>query len=308
MNNTLAIIINPKSGKKHYLRQRYYLFALLEKRGEPYTYRVTRYAGHATEIARAMAEQGYRRFLILGGDGTISETINGLMSAKIVDKESIRFGIMPRGTGNDYGRYWGITRHYKQALERFFNGTPKPIDVGCLTYYRNDDVHKRYFVNSVGFGIDARTCAVAQTLKYYLGSHSLLYALSLVCAVWSHKSQPIALTADGDKLFEEPLFTMNIGVGPYSGGGIRQNPQADPTDGIFHAMFLRPPTFKQIMHAIPHLFNGRLTDLPFVHTYTSHSVDIASQDYLLFEADGILIDACGPYRVECMHHALQIVC
>lgn len=322
----LAIIINPKSGKRAYLRQRYYLFHLLEERGEEYIYRVTRYAGHATELAREMAEQGQRRFLILGGDGTISESIQGLMTARIADREQIQFGIMPRGTGNDYGRYWNLTKDYRDSLTRFFQGTARPIDIGCVTYYRNGEPMHKYFVNSVGYGIDAKTCAWTHTLKYYLGSHRLLYAVALLAAVWSHKPQNLELTIHDqgrEEVCHMPVFTMNIGNGPYSGGGIRQTPLADPTDGIFHAMIARKPTFSDILHAIPVLFNGGLANLSFIRQLTADHIrieapekvritaqgnEIEVQGHILFEADGLLTDACAPIEVTCLHHALQIIC
>ena len=254
----IGIIINTKSGKKAYLRQRYYLFGLLRERGEEYKYRITRYAGHATELARELAEKdGIRKFLILGGDGTISETINGLMAAKIPDRENIQFGIMPRGTGNDYGRYWNLTTNHRQSLDRFFNGTPHPVDVGCVEYVRNGLTRHHYFANSIGFGIDARTCGYTSVLKYYVGSHSINYFFSLLMALTHHNSKLTSLqTVEGFSL-TEPLFTMNIGNGPYSGGGIRQNPDADPQDGIFHAMFATTPTFSQVMKALPHVFDGK---------------------------------------------------
>ena len=315
----LGIIINTKSGKKAYLRQRYYLFNLLRERGEDYVYRITRYAGHATELARELAENnGIRKFLILGGDGTISETINGLMAAKIPDRENLQFGIMPRGTGNDYGRYWNLTKNHRQSLDRFFNGTPHPVDVGCVEYVRNGLTRKHYFANSIGFGIDARTCAYTSVLKYYVGSHSINYFFSLLMALTHHKSKLTTLhTTEGFEL-TAPLFTMNIGNGPYSGGGIRQNPDADPQDGIFHAMFAKTPTFSQVVKAVPHVFDGKLTELPFIHTYQTREVIIDSpemdpqsgqhENYFTFEVDGIIIDACGPLKVTCEKHALNIIC
>lgn len=315
----LGIIINTKSGKKAYLAQRYYLFELLKERGEEYVYRITKYAGHAGELARDMAENmGIRRFLILGGDGTISETINGLMSAKIQDRENLEFGIMPRGTGNDYGRYWKINKNHKQSLARFFNGTPQPVDIGCLTYKRNGEEMKHFFVNSIGFGVDARTCGYTSVLKYYVGSHSINYFFSLLVAVAKHHSRTMMLKTDSGTLIEAPLFTMNIGVGPFSGGGIQQNPDADPRDGIFHAMFASAPSFKQVLKAVPHVFDGKLTQQEFIHTYTAKKVYIDSPvvdeksgqplNHFKMEADGIIVDTTGPLEVECLHHALRIIC
>jgi len=315
----LGIIINTKSGKKAYLRQRYYLFGLLKERGEDYVYRITKYAGHAGELARDLAENmGIRKFLILGGDGTISETINGLMSARVPDPENLQFGIMPRGTGNDYGRFWKLTKNHRQSLARFFDGKPQAVDVGCIEYMRNGQTRKHYFLNSVGFGIDARTCAYTSVLKYYVGSHSINYLFSLLAALTHHRSKMVTMRTDEGLELEKPLFTMNIGNGPYSGGGIRQNPDADPRDGIFHSMFATAPTFGQVLKAIPHVFDGHLTDADFIHTYTAREVTVDSPEtdpksgqrdnHFTIEADGIVIDACGPFRITCLHSALQIIC
>ncbi|MCM1034419.1 MAG: hypothetical protein NC038_02455 [Paludibacter sp.] len=304
----LAVIINPKSGKKAYRQQRLYLFKLLKARHLPFTYKVTKYVGHAIELARELVEKGYDELLVLGGDGTLSEVINGIMSSRVDNKSSIRFGLMPRGTGNDWGRYWGLTNDYKRALDVFFNtGKPQPIDVGCLTYQRNGDLYKHYFVNSVGFGVDARTVARAHVMKYYVGSHRLLYFFALLSAVFTHRSQKVELLTEKGSLLSAPMFTMNIGNGPFSGGGIRQNPDADPCDGIFHAMFVRRPTFRIVCSALPKVFNGGLKDIDFIDFFTARKVILRTQQYMVFEADGILVDACGPYEVEVFPHALQMI-
>ncbi len=304
----LGIIINPKSGKRAYRMQRLYLFKLLKQRHQPFTYKVTKYANHAAELARELVENGYDEILILGGDGTVSEAINGIMSSSVADKSKIRFGIMPRGTGNDWGRFWGLTKKHKQSLDVFFNtGHPQPIDIGRLTVYRNGQPNYHYFINSVGFGIDAVTCYQTQILKYYVGSHRLLYFFALIAAIWSHKSQPVTLTTDKGITIEKPLFTMNIGNGPFSGGGIKQNPDADPRDGIFHAMFATKPTFKDVCEAVTKLFNGRLLECGFITPYTAKHVHIAFNKYMKIEADGIMIDACGPYEIDIIPNALQMI-
>lgn len=304
----LGIIINPKSGKRAFRVQRIYLWKLLRKRHEPFAYRVTKYAGHAVELGRELAERGYDEILVLGGDGTLSEAVNGIMRANIPpeQRQRITIGIMPRGTGNDYARYWGLTKDYKRAFDHFFNGESRPIDVGCITYWRNGIAHRRYFLNSVGFGVDALCCSWAATLKYYIGSHHVNYFFALLAAICVHKSTRIQLVVDGEVLVSDLLFTMNIGNGPYSGGGIRQNPQADPQDGVFHAIFVKKPTARQVFAAIPKLFNGHLTDLEFIHSFTGSTVRLETRKHLLFEADGILENIMGPCEVSCLHHAMNI--
>ena len=306
----LGIIINPKSGKRAFRRQRIYLWKLLRKRREPFVYRVTKYAEHAIELARELVERGCDEILVLGGDGTLSEVINGIMRADIPDEQraQICFGLMPRGTGNDWGRFWGLTKDYKKSLDRFFNGKKQPLDIGCITYWRNGIVHHRYFINSVGFGVDSLTCQWATTLKYYIGSHHVNYFFALLAAICVHKSQKIELIVDGKTIVNDMLFTMNIGNGPFSGGGIKQNPDADPRDGVFHSIFVQTPTFRQVLKAIPRLFDGRLTDLDFVHSFVGKEVEVNTRKHLMFEADGILENIMGPCRITCLHNALSMKC
>ena len=306
----LGIIINPKSGKRAFRRQRIYLWKLLRKRREPFVYRVTKYAEHAIELGRELVERGCDEILVLGGDGTLSEVINGIMRADIPEEQraKISFGIMPRGTGNDWGRFWGLTKDFKKSLNRFFNGEKQPLDVGCVTYWRNGIVHHRYFINSVGFGVDSLTCQWATTLKYYIGSHHVNYFFALLAAVCVHKSQKIELIVDGKTIVNDMLFTMNIGNGPFSGGGIKQNPNADPRDGVFHSIFVQTPTFRQVLKAIPRLFDGRLTNLDFVHSFVGKEVEVNTRKHLMFEADGILENIMGPCRITCLHNALSMKC
>lgn len=303
----LGIIINPKSGKRAFRAQRIYLWKLLRKRHEPFAYRVTKYAGHAIELARELAEKGYDEILVLGGDGTLSEAVNGIMRSSLTAerKAKIQLGLMPRGTGNDWGRYWNLDKNFKESLRRFFEGEGHPIDIGCVTYWRNHIEHRRYFVNSVGFGVDPLCCKKAETLKYYLGSHHVNYLLGLIGAVATHKAQHMILKVDSKEVANDRLFTMNIGNGPFSGGGIRQNPEADPTDGVFHSMFVRKPTLKQIIRALPKLYNGRLTELPFISPVCGSEIEINCRKHILFEADGILENIIGPCKVTCIHHAMQ---
>ena len=88
---------------------------------------------------------------------------------------------------------------------------------------------------------------------------------------------------------------------------MRLNPDADPCDGKLNAIFLTPPTAKQISQAIPKLFNGELQSLPFVHAVEGDELLVHTKQYQAFEADGIVMDIMGPCQVNCMKHALQMI-
>ena len=223
----LGIIINPKSGKKAFRAQRVYLWHLLRRRHMPFAYRVTQYAGHAIELARELVERGYDELLVLGGDGTLSEVVNGIMTADIPAEQraKIQLGLMPRGTGNDWGRYWNLNKRHKESLRRFFEGTPHPIDIGCLTYCRNGVEHHRYFINSIGFGVDPLCCQKAETLKYYIGSHHVNYLFGLIAAIMQHKAKHIVLRVDGKELVNDQLFTMNIANVPIPAAASSKTPK-----------------------------------------------------------------------------------
>lgn len=306
----LGIIINPKSGGTTYVKQMKYLFDVLERHCRKYTYRITCYAKHATELARELVESGCREILVLGGDGTFSEVIDGVMHAQIAEQErrNISFGLIPRGTGNDWARYWKLNSNYKRSLDIYVNsGKKKPIDIGCITLNRNSEQEKHYFVNSIGFGVDAKTVQRADVLKYYVGSHGLNYFFGLLSVVLNHKALPIEITTDTGLKISEQMFTMNIANGPYCGGGIRLNPDANPCDGMFHCMFLGRLTFQVLKSALPNLFNGGLKNVDLIRNFTARKIVLNTNDYLMFEKDGILIDACGPYTVEIIPSALQMI-
>lgn len=306
----LGIIINPKSGKKAFRAQRLYLWKLLKARREPFVYRVTKYENHAIELGRELVEEkNCTEILVLGGDGTISEVINGIMRANLTPEQraNIKFGIMPRGTGNDFARHWGLTKDFKRSLDIFFAGKAKPLDVGCVTYWRNNIEHHRYFINSLGFGFDPLVCRMANQLKYYIGSHHVNYFFALFGALVKYKSLHVRLDVGGDTLVEGKMFVAAVSNGSYVGGGMRLNPQADPSDGLLHAIFLTPPTLKQIAQAVPNLFNGKLKELPFVHSVVADDMLVHTKQHQSFEADGVVMDISGPCKVTCMKHALQMI-
>lgn len=301
-----ALIMNPKSGKKTFNAQKKYVLNNLNNKEINYEYRITEYSGHAVELAREFTRKGYRKFIVLGGDGTISELVNGIFQSGISDYSEIKIAIIPSGTGNDWARFWKLTRDYKKSLNVFFEGKSRYIDIGKVTLADNDTIKKHYFINSIGFGLDAEVVHLTHRLKKILGSFSFLYTIALLLAVFRHKPTKISIKSD-ENTFEKEIFTMNIANGCYSGGGIKQTPEALPYDGIFDVMVAKQPTFKDVMTILPRLFNGTILQHRIISSFKGNRIDLEANEHLQIEADGIIVSGQSPISVEIIPAAIQMI-
>ncbi|MDX9918436.1 MAG: diacylglycerol kinase family lipid kinase [Paludibacter sp.] len=305
-HNRWAIIINPKSGKKKFRKQRKYLFETLKHNGVEFDYRVTRFAGHASKIASAFVEQGYKNIMILGGDGTTSEVINGIFSANIEKTDDLKIALIPRGTGNDWGRFWGLTADYKKSTEIFLKGKTQLIDVGKVEYDMEGKMEAHYFINSIGLGLDAAVVNLTHRLKEIVGSHSFLYSVALLMAVFSYRPHKLKIHSE-EKTLSHGMFTMNIANGCYSGGGLKQNPYALPYDGLLDVMIARTPRFTDIVGALLYLFRGKLLEHPVIESFRTRELLIQCDKNALMEADGIIVHGFSPFRVKILPNAIHMI-
>jgi diacylglycerol kinase (ATP) len=301
-----AIIINPKSGKKKFRQQRKYLFLTLKHSGILFDYRVTKFEGHAIKIAKLFAEKNYQNFLVLGGDGTMSEVINGIFSADIEQTGSIKISLIPRGTGNDWGRFWGLTRDYNHSIDIFLKGNAQSIDIGKVEYELEGEKQTHFFINSIGLGLDAAVVNITHRLKKYLGSHSFLYTVALLGAVFTYRAHRVKIHYT-DMDLEESMFTMSIANGCYTGGGMKQTPNALPYDGLLDVMLAKKPTFFDIIGGLRRLFNGKLLEHPIIESFQTQKLMVQCHKDALMEADGIIVNGSSPFTISIIPNAIQMI-
>ena len=301
-----AIIINPKSGKKRFRQQMKYLFETLKREEIHFEYKVTKFAGHAVKIAKLFAEKGVQNFLVLGGDGTISEVINGIFSADIEHTFNLKIALIPRGTGNDWGRFWGLTSDYNHSVDVFLTGKTQRIDIGKVEYVLEGEHQTRFFINSVGLGLDATVVNITCQLKKYLGSHSFLYTLALLGAVFNYRSHKATIRSV-DRNIDEKMFTMDVANGCFSGGGLKQTPFALPYDGLLDVMVAKKPTVFDIISGLRMLFNGKLLDHPVIESFQTKSLTVQCHKKALIEADGIIVNGASPYVISIIPKAIQMI-
>lgn len=302
-----VVIINLKSGKKNFRIQMNYLYKQLEQAGIVYEHRITEFAGHATLIAHKYRKSGYRNFLVVGGDGTMNEVLNGIFSTdNAPNTERLKIAQIPRGTGNDWARFWNLTTNYKHAIEVFLSNKTQSIDIGKITYTLEGEPKSHYFINSIGFGLDAKVVNYAHKLKRYVGSHSILYLIALLMAVTRFKPKPLKLKSKEHNT-DKTLFTINIANGCYSGGGMKQNPHALPYDGLLDVMLVKRIKFKDIFTALPLLFNGKLLEHPIINSFQSKNIYLDIEDSRYFEADGVISYYASPVEITVLPGVMDMV-
>ena len=300
-----AIIINPRSGKRSFKQQCDYLFSTLKQSGISFESHLTAYAGHAIALARELAEKGCLNFLVVGGDGTLNEAVNGIFGSD-TDKSAYKIAVIPRGTGNDWGRFWGLTRDYKQSINTFLQGNVRHIDIGKIECVSAPNPNTRFFINALGLGLDAKVVAITHRLRKIFGNQSFLYTVSLLMAVFSYRSRNI-IVSSGNEHFEDKVLTMSIGNGCYTGGGLRQTPDAVPYDGLLDVMIAKQPTVWNVFTALRCLFNGSLLKHPIIRSFQTQTMEILCEENILLETDGIIVDGDSPYHVSIIPHAIQMV-
>lgn len=260
-------------------------------------YFFTEKVGHARELAAQILKLGYTRLAVMGGDGTFSEVIDGLMKSG-EDLSKISVGLIPFGTGNDWGRYWKLDRNIDKSIKVLANGEPTPVDVGKIEYKSGETLVTRYFINAYGLGFDAKVLELTNNLQHTFKGASWTYTFALFLTLFKHSSQVMEYEFDGKQKFNGLSYTASMGNGCYTGGGIKQTPEAKPNDGLLDIMVVESLNLMKILKAIPLLFTGRLLEHKSVHLYKAKNIKVRSEQPIISEVDGILQGFTNEIEVE----------
>lgn len=303
---TWALIANKLAGTrstKNFWKKMDEKFA---KVGITVEYFFTERVGHARELAVDVLKKGYTRLAVMGGDGTFSEVIDGLMKSK-ENLSNILVGLIPFGTGNDWGRYWKLDRNIDKSISVLANGVPTAVDVGKINYSVGEKPVTRYFINAYGLGFDAKVLELTNNLQHTFKGASWTYTLALFLTLFKHRSQVMEYEFDGGKTFKGLSYTASMGNGCYTGGGIKQTPEAVPSDGLLDIMVVENLNLVKILKAVKLLFTGRLLEHDSVHLFKSKNVVARSAKPIISEVDGILQEFTNEIKVELLPKQINFI-
>jgi diacylglycerol kinase (ATP) len=238
----------------------------------------------------------------VGGDGTVHEVVNGLLSSSRAD--GVELAILPRGTGKDFVRSLRIPAKIGPAIEVARDGVPRTVDAGRAHYTAWDGSPKdAYFANFAGAGISGAIARRAnRTSKAMGGRLSFMWATVAVFARW--KSAAVTAEIDGRQrtglMFE--VLAMN---GDYAAGGMWVTPDAEPDDERLDVLLIGDVTKADFVRTFPKMYRGKHLSHPKIDLVRGRSVRVDSAIPLPVVLDGEQ-PGTTPARFEIVPRALRV--
>ncbi len=265
----------------------------------------TRGPRDAERIAREGVRAGIQRLIVVGGDGTVSEVVTGLLSAGLGGYAEL--GVVPCGTGGDLLRSYGLPRDIDGALERLVRGKARPVDAGRVDYFDSTGGPARaYFLNVASAGMSGLTTALVNRAPKVLGGR-LSFLIGVVRSILSYASVPVSVRADGALVYEGPLILATAANGQYFGGGMHIAPHAKPDDGLLDLVIIPHVSRAKLLRKLPSLYRGTHLLNPAVKFSRARRIVIDAEPRSVWlEIDGEPLGQL-PATFEVLPGAIQLI-
>lgn len=282
------VVVNPNAGNRKGEKDWPKISSHLDLYGFDFTPVFTKNRSHAISLTMSMIEKGYRRIIVVGGDGTLNEVINGIFLQKACNPGELIVGMIPVGTGNDWGRTYQYPKKYKKAIRVIQRHRTFKQDIGYVTYHDEHGNHDRYFANMSGMGYDALVAQKTNRMKESGRGGSLAYLINIFAGLFQYRYSSFRVDVDGKEVFRGRVLSMNIGICKYNGGGLMQLPEAIPDDGLLDVTIIKATARINIFKHINKLYDGSFVRLKFVNTYRGEKCSVISSPpgSVFLEADG----------------------
>ncbi len=245
----IMLIFNPAADRGRSGQRASDLRAMVEKMGGAH-WAGTEYPAHAVELAEQAGREGYEVVAALGGDGTVHEVVNGLM--RLPEDRRPALGVVPIGSGNDFAYSSGIDMNAQIAIERVFEGTPQPVDIGQVT---DGNGRSEYWDNSLGMLLAAAINIQSRRITRLYGFPMYLTA-TVRSIIENYAPTQLKMILDGESV-ERDLLLITLCNGPREGGGFRTTPDANNQDGVLDYMMVAPISRPMMFRLLPEVMRAK---------------------------------------------------
>ena len=261
---------------------------------------LSEHSGHLGLLAREAAAGGARLLVVVGGDGALNEVANGL--AGLDDAPAV--ALIPRGTGGDFVRTFGIPGDVAAAARIALEGETQAVDLGRVTYRAWDGTETvSLFANVASAGMSGAIAQRANDTSKALGAKmSYLWATVAVFAGWS--AVETRLTVDGEHRSGK-MFDVVVANGRFFGGGMKMCPDAVPDDGLLDVVTIGDVTRRDLLLTMPKIYRGTHLPHPKAEALRGRVVTIETDEPIPVELDGEQ-PGTTPARFEVLPGALRL--
>lgn len=299
-------IVNPNAGKSLAARMWPSISNILKKYKVPFDQVFTTHRYHAVELVICALKSGFRKFISVGGDGTLHEIVNGLYHQNEVPVKDVTIAVIPVGSGNDWARLYGVPSDYEEAVKVLIKGKTFLQDVGKVVYTETGVTNMRYMINVAGIGFDANICYYTNLFKSKGKTGTSAYVKAAFKALIGRKFNKTEIKADGKLFCSAKVFSTAFGIGKYSGGGMMQVPDAVPDDGLINTMVARKLPKIKFLFNIKTLFAGSIYKIRQVMHATAKRYEVHTATPDRIEIDGEVVGTT-PMSIEVIPRALRMV-
>ncbi len=292
----LLVIYNPNAGGGNAAKVLSPIQKALEERNIEATFLLTQHHGHAIELTANADLENYDGIIATGGDGTLSEVVNGYYQNPTKGKPPI--GLIPNGTGNAFMKELKLKPgDWHSAIDIIVQGHLKAIDVA--RYEQQNEI--RYFINIIGTGFVADAAKAAVFWKF-LGTAA--YNIAVFHQLINLKSRPMTFILDG-KTIKRDCTLVEVANSCYTGTDMIMAPKAKLDDGKLDVILLNKLSRLRLIKIFKTIFSGKHIYEPEVETWQASSIKIDTSEALTLVPDGEILGET-PVEITCLKQDIKL--
>jgi diacylglycerol kinase (ATP) len=300
------IIVNPSSsGGKTAYRQADLVGKIIRRLGGNPTIFVTAQPFEATDSARTAIGQGAELIIVVGGDGTIHEVVNGFASGGKLINTTCRLGIVGSGTAQDVIRSFNLPRDANRQIDIACGEESRAVDIGKAVVVDSHGIpREHFFLNECQQGMAAVVVQRFQAHHKWMGGF-LGFGLTAVTTAARHREQVMTVEIDGKHVVTDSLLDVVVANGKYAGGGMNFAPRAEVDDGLFDVVVIHKQRVPSRLINFPRIYFGSHIDLSWISYFRGRNISITSSEKVPVESDGEFLGHL-PCYVENLAHSLLL--